>query len=1483
MNFKWLDNFCNSTFWNTTLTWNTSYPELTSCFERTVLVWIPCIYLWMFSGVEIYYYIHSRKRKIYLNWLNTTKFFMVSSICSFIVVRAIWHIIDRYNSHLLIRNVDIVVPITELITYLLVMIHMELNRRMGFRTSGILFIFWFFCTFCGALKVYSVISKWNDNSIFDKSYIFQYTMTLCMFVLNCFADYPSSDYDYKRFQRCCPEEGSSFLSRILFSWFTPLAWQGYKNLLEVSDLWDLRLEDMTRNVVPLFDKHWKNTQKKCGNSKPASVLPALVKSFGMTNLMGAFLKIIQDSLTFVSPFVLRWLINFVNEDEEMWKGFLYAFLLYAAASVQTLFLSQYFYRMFIIGVQVRTALISAIYRKSLRISCFCRKDNTIGEIVNLMAVDTQNFVDLLTYLNMIWSSPFQIIFSLILLWQTLGISVIAGVTTLIILIPLNTYIVNKTKTFQIKQMEYKDERIKVTNEVLSGIKILKLYAWELNFEDVIQKIRAKELYERKKASFMNAGSNFIWTCAPFLVSFVTFATYVFIDENNVLDATTAFVSISLFNILRFPMSMLPNLMSNIAQTAISLKRINKFMNLPEIDPRCVSHESQEDGALIIKNGNFAWGNEPILKNIDIKLPKGSLTAIIGHVGSGKSSLISALLGEMEKKDGQVNTIGTIAYVSQQAWIQNATLKNNILFGRKYNKDFYNSVVEACALKEDFQMLPGGDQTEIGEKGINLSGGQKQRVNIARAVYAQRDIYLFDDPLSAVDCHVAEHLFDRLIGPKGLLRNKTRVLSTHHITYLPQVDQLLVLKNGCISERGTYQELVKSKGAFAEFLEQHLRDCTESDDDIKMTELTSHSVGVPSAQILLNKLQEITNEKSRTNTPMGSLRLDKSPSIISREKSHYEDSIAESEHNFGQLTETEKMNVGGVSLKIYKQYIMSIGPMLSVFILFSNVLYQALGVGSSFWLSDWSNDKDAIIPSKKDKYLAVYGILGLGQGIASFLLSFAFAQGFYLSSVKAHQILLSSCIRALQSFFDTTPLGRILNRFSNDMNCLDNTLPIAVYQAVTTLFVLAGTLFVISYNSPIFLVLILLTGIVYFFIQRIYQTTCRQLKRMESVSRSPIYSFFSETLTGTSVIRAFVQQERFISELNKRLDVNQICYFYGLVANRWLAVRLESIANLIILFTALVTVIGRDSISPGIVGLSVSYALQITQTLNWLVRTICDVETNIVAIERLQEYYDAPQEAAWEIKDTTPEISWPRYGSVRFENYSVRYRPGLDLVLKNIDVHIAGGEKVGIVGRTGAGKSSLTLCLFRIIEAAEGAIYIDGIDISKLGLHSLRSKITIIPQDAVLFSGTLRMNLDPFNKHTDEEIWAALEHANLKKLVAEYPNGLSNSVSESGENVSIGQRQLICLARALLRKTKLFILDEATAAVDLETDELIQKTIRAQFHDCTILTIAHRLNTVMDYDKIIVLDEGCIREFGTPQDLIGQRGIFYGMCKESKLI
>ncbi|CAH2234392.1 jg21196 [Pararge aegeria aegeria] len=1558
-----LDDFCGSEFWDSNLTWYTENPKFTPCLEKTVLVWIPCLYLWVAAFLDGYYIINSKERNIPWNILNISKLLVTCLLIllKFVDLGVTVHKSSKEEED--VFNADYYAPTVKILTFILSATLLYYNRKYGMRASGVLFFFWLLLIFAGLPQLRSEIVshytlKEDENVQYNfVSYMIYYSLIILMFVLNCFADLPPRDTPYKFEKNQCPESASGFPSRLTFSWFDPLALTGFRRSLTESDLWALNPPDSSKEVVPKFDKFWERTLKKRENAngtkatysknsasvnfkpekerKPASILPALCLAFGGQFIFGALLKLINDILMFLSPQILKLLIRFVESKEPLWKGYLYAVGLIACATAQTMLLAHYFTRMYLVGMRIRTALTSAIYRKSLCISNSARKESTVGEIVNLMSVDAQRFVELTAYLNMIWSAPLQIALALYFLWGILGPSVLAGLAVMIVLIPVNGLIANRVKTLQIRQMKYKDERVKLMNEVLNGIKVLKMYAWEPSFEEQILKIRNKEMNVLKQTAYLNSATSFIWSCAPFLVTFLTFFTYVISDpENNVLkpdtifvsmslfyvmhlplgllpiivvsiievslmsfgcfvlvndhevlDSKRAFVALSLFNILRFPLSMLPNVISNVVQTAVGIKRLNKFMNCEELNVESVEHDPKEPNPLVIENGHFTWGDEsqPTLKNINIHIPRGSLVAVVGAVGSGKSSLLSALLGEMNKISGRVNTTGSVAYVSQQAWIQNATLQDNIIFGKPLEKSKYNNVINVCALKPDFEVLPGGDQTEIGEKGINLSGGQKQRVSLARAVYFDAENYYLDDPLSAVDSHVGKHIFDKVIGPSGLLKDKTRVWVTHNVSYLAQTDHILVLRDGEVSEAGTYQQLLEKKGAFAEFLLHHLSDAERTSpeelDEIKQ-ELESKL-----GSEFQNKLQRARSLSESTSESEQPAAGDRSGSVKRRTPDATTPNDLKEKN---KLIDAEKMETGSVKWSVYKHYLTSVGVAASAITILMNLVLQLFQVGSNYWLAKWSNDAEMMVngtvdKSRRDLYLGVYGGLGVGQVVSVSVSSLALYLGTLAAARVLHATLLAGVLRAPSiGFFDCTPVGRVLNRFSKDVDVLDNVLPMTLRGWTSCFFAVLGTLFVISFSTPIFVAVILPVGIVYYVIQRFYVATSRQLKRLESVSRSPIYSHFGESITGASTIRAYGVTQRFIEESERGVDHNQSCYYPSCIANRWLAVRLEMMGNLIIFFAALFCVLGRDTISPGLVGLSVSYALQITQTLNWLVRMTSEVETNIVAVERIKEYAETKQEAPWTV-GSGPGSTWPETGALQLERLSLGYREG-EPALRDLTCAVAPRDKLGIVGRTGAGKSTLTLGLFRIVEAMSGKILIDGIDISTIGLHQLRSRITIIPQDPVLFSGTLRMNLDPFGVYTDDEIWRSLEHAHLKTFVQGLQAGLLHEISEGGENLSVGQRQLVCLARALLRKTPLLVLDEATAAVDLETDELIQKTIRSEFASCTVLTIAHRLNTIMDSTRVMVLDRGQLVEFAPPQQLLQDKNsIFYGMAKDAGLV
>ncbi|KAF4093148.1 hypothetical protein AMELA_G00028850 [Ameiurus melas] len=1512
-----MNRFCSADssdpLWDWNRTWRAQNPDVTPCFQNTVLIWIPCFYLWLFAPFYFLYLKSHNRGYICMSRLNKAKTvtgLLLWIICWSDVFYAFW----ERGHRAAVAPVYLVSPTLLGITMLLATFFIQYERMKGVQSSGVMLNFWLVALVCATVTFRSKILQALDEPAaidlfrYTTFYIY-YALLLISLILSCISDQLPLFSPAVKDPNPCPEAGASFLSRISFWWITGLMMRGYKKPLEEKDLWSLNPDDESQMVVPQLVRRWNHecnkgkrpedkavyspkrstkAEEKDGQpieeseiliskasqkTREPSLFLALCRTFGPYFLISFVYKIIHDVLMFVGPEILRLLIQFVNDSSApSWHGYFYTALLFVCTCIQTLILQRYFHVCFVSGMRLRTAIVGAVYRKALVITNAARRTSTVGEIVNLMSVDAQRFMDLITYINMIWSAPLQVILALYFLWQNLGPSVLAGVAVMVLMVPVNAVIAMKTKTYQVAQMKSKDSRIKLMNEVLNGIKVLKLYAWELAFKDKVSQIRESELRVLKKAAYLAAVSTFTWVCAPFLVALSTFAVYVLVDENNILDAQKAFVSLALFNILRFPLNMLPMVISSMVQASVSLKRLRVFLSHEELEEDSVDRRAVTGApdSVRIVDGTFSWSKDdpPALKRINVCIPEGALVAVVGQVGSGKSSLLSTLLGEMHKQEGFVSVKGSVAYVPQQAWIQNATLKENIVFGQQMKESYYWRVLEACALLPDLEILPGGDDTEIGEKGVNLSGGQKQRVSLARAVYCGCSVYLLDDPLSAVDAHVGKHIFEKVIGPQGLLQGHTRVLVTHGLSFLPQVDLILVMEDGQIREAGSYTELLDRNAAFAEFLRSHTN--TEQEEE-------SEGVGDTAPQKTLeNGGPAPPLRQSQVSLNAGTAKQKTESNDVNEQKTKSADAA--------KLTEADKAKTGRVKLAVFWEYMKAIGVCLSIFSILLFLVHHVASLGSNYWLSLWTDDPviNGTQPNR-DMRLGVYGALGLSQGIAVFCYSISVSIGGILASRYLHETMLHNVLRSPMSFFERTPSGNLVNRFSKETDTIDSVIPSIIKMFMGSMFNVLGSCAVILIATPLVAIIILPLGLFYFFVQRFYVASSRQLKRLESVSRSPVYTHFSETLLGTSVIRAFGVQKRFIGESDRRVDHNQKAYFPSIVANRWLAVRLEFVGNCIVMFAAFFAVIARDSLSPGIVGLSISYALQVTASLNWLVRMSSEMETNIVAVEKVKEYEETEKEAEWRLEKSSVPAGWPTGGHIEIRNFGLRYRQDLDLAVRDISVTIEGGEKVGIVGRTGAGKSSLTLGLFRIIEAAQGEISIDGVNIAELGLHELRSRITIIPQDPVLFSGSLRMNLDPFDGYSDEEVWKALELAHLKTFVSGLQEKLNHECSEGGENLSLGQRQLVCLARALLRKTKILVLDEATAAVDVETDELIQSTIRTQFEECTVLTIAHRLNTIMDYTRVLVLDKGQMVEFDSPSSLIAKRGIFYRMAKDSGLV
>ncbi|WWC88113.1 uncharacterized protein L201_003017 [Kwoniella dendrophila CBS 6074] len=1317
-----------------------------------------------------------------------------------------------------------------------------------------------------------------------------------------------------------PVSTANIFEKLTFSWLTPLLSLGTKKFLGEEDMWALPSGDSAESLSNKLHLSWENQLNlvKDGKKKKPSLSLAIFKAFGAPYIMAGLFKGTYDILNFLQPQLLRLLLSFVSsygtdKPQPPIAGFAISILMFISANVATSILHQYFQRCFETTMRIRGGLVTLIYRKSLVLSNGEKSGRTTGDIVNLQSVDAVRIGDVCQYGHIAWSGPFQIVIAFISLYRLVGWQAFMGVAVMIISLPANTILNRINKRYQRQMMKIKDTRTRTMNEILNNIKSIKLYGWEKSFSEKIYNIRNnQELKMLRRIGINFAFVNFIWQGTPFLVAFSTFATFAFTSKKP-LTSEIIFPAISLFQLLSFPMAMFANIINSIIEATVSLGRLEDFLSGEELDPnaRKVIRPSEDpqggpkngDVVVSIKNGDFRWianAEQPTLENIDLEIKKGELYAIIGRVGDGKSSLLGSMLGEMTRSEGSVTIRGEVAYFSQNSWILSATVKDNIVFGHRFDPDFYEEVLDACALRQDLAVLQSGDRTEVGEKGVSLSGGQKARISLARAVYARADIYLLDDPLAAVDSHVGRHIFDKVTGPNGLLKGKARILCTNAVTFLPQADQIIMLRRGIILERGQYDEAMNNTSS------ELYKLITGLGKQSAKGEEGSDGSSTPTVIEEDNDDEQSINEKEEESTidDSASLRKRKAyrrmstanmrrSSVISIRQAK-RDAIKDLRESAKPKEHSEK---GNVKKEVYKNYIAAASKIGVVIFLLAMLSGQGLGILSNFVLRQWAskNTNSQDDPDSGDyrqkvvKYLTIYGIVGLSGSILN-VVSFATLKLVIAlnSGRKLHDKAFGNLMRSPLSFFELTPTGRILNLFSRDIFVIDEVLIFALGSFFRTTTQVVGTVAVIAYGAPFVLLVFIPLGLLYRMVMRYYLATSRELKRLDAVSRSPIFSFFGETLSGLPVIRGYGQKSRFIANNEARIDRNQACYMPAMTINRWLAVRLEFLGSCLMFSTALVSVaalINYNSVDAGLVGLLMSYTISVTGTLNWLVRSASEVEQNIVSVERVLGYANLPSEAPDFIEDKKPSVNWPEQGSIEFDNFSMRYRPELDLCLRDVSVKINGGERVGVVGRTGAGKSSMTLALFRILEAAGGKILIDGIDISTIGLHDLRSVVSIIPQDPQLFEGSLRNNIDPTNVSSDADIWQALSQAHLKDHVTDNMGGtLDAEIAEGGSNLSAGQRQLVCFARALLRKTKILVLDEATSSIDLETDEAVQDILRGpDFKGVTTITIAHRINTILDSDKVLVMSEGKVAEYESPEVLIGrEESLFAALVKEAGL-
>jgi len=1042
---------------------------------------------------------------------------------------------------------------------------------------------------------------------------------------------------------------------------------------------------------------------------------------------------------------------------------------------------------------------------------------------------------------------------------------------MIFLAPVNMVVFSIVSKQRREVLKYSDLRVKMMNEILSGIRIIKFYAWERPFGKEVGELRGKELAALTKLAYTAAiGFSLILMAAPLIQPVLVFLTYTAIQDTP-LNAATAFTTVALFNMMRFPFAFLPMGLLQYIQSKISLSRLERYLDLPELSEYVVDEQQSTQGETCIgsvsmKNASFSWVDpdakpvRPIqvekksarkrgngaaadlgssqhssgasvdteatstptitLQDLSCGVASGSLVAVVGSVGSGKSSFLSAILGEMEPINGGQVFItkpadakpGFVSYCSQTPWVVNDTLRGNILFGRQFKEERYNSVLEACALVDDLAVLPAGDLTEIGERGINLSGGQKARVSLARALYdAETRLILMDDPLSAVDSHVGEHIFSQAIC--GDVSNGcTRILVTHHVHLLSRCDQVIVLEKGRIQHCGRYDELVASGVDFAGALDVEVK------ENSKAAKERTTASGTPDAEDSKMEADASSQEQMAKNGKT--------------------------------LVKEEEKEEGAVAGSAYHHYAKAGGYCVAIMICVIQGLGRAAEIGSGFWLAFWA--KESVRAENRGEphdtadtnyFIAMYALFGFLGILGLTGRSILIALHRLRASRKLHDGLAESMLRAPISFFDVTPTGRILNRFAADMDKVDLELTQSLSQGISTLFNVFGAIAaIIAATEGTVLVPLVPMGFAYYLIQKWFRKTSTELQRINSVANSPIFSDFSQILSGTSTIRAYGEEGRFFTQCKTSFDTMNASFMLIQLASSWLSLRLDVLGGFMGAFIGGVAV-ATNSINPGWVGLALSYSIEVSNFLKHGVKMIATIEAQMNSVERILFYTEQVQPEPPEyIQDKDPDPSeWPSNGTIEFENASMRYRDG-PLVLKNISVSIRGGEKIGVCGRTGSGKSSLMIALFRISETeseADGRILIDGVNIREIGTAALRMSLSIIPQDPIIFSNTVRYNLDPFGKASDTELWEVLDKVQMTDAITELPNGLEEQVAEGGENFSQGQRQLLCIARALLRKPRILVMDEATASIDNTTDAGIQDMIRENFGDATVLTIAHR--------------------------------------------
>ncbi|XP_072050893.1 ATP-binding cassette sub-family C member 9-like [Amphiura filiformis] len=1315
----------------------------------------------------------------------------------------------------------------------------------------------------------------------------------------------------------------------LFFWIRWLLDLGYKRPLEMKDLGTLPRKHQTEYN---YEKLRKEFQREMENATEAGREPSLWKVYYKTfsgMLFKSFLaKFAQEFVIYIEPLCLYVITqqltansvdtspHMVTISELFSNVYILCLIFVAAPFISSISSKVHDYFSTCVGVHLRSGMQALVYEKTLRIYNLAGEDLTMGNITNHMSTDAMNLQYLCEKLHLVWSVPTRVVCVGITLSFFVGWSAIFGFLVALLMIPLQKAVIGQIAKYQTLTQKNSDVRLKRSNEMLQGIKLLKLYGWEDEFRERIMEARNEELKSLYQLNFQFVNLVTVAYTVGNSIPLVLYATYPYLTGNNI-TASLAFTVLILCYFVYDPLFNFPNILSTLVNATVATRRLTKFFthSEKETETEIGGHiDETPNVGMPPHNGTskgfrFNWKRKwkgffsgveeetiPLMMTQHLthingvdqsrksavddevtvikiwnggnktSIERGKLIMVVGAVGSGKSSLLSAIIGEMTTLKGTVNVHNQnngVAYSAQTAWILNASLKTNILFGKPYNKSRYKRIIDACALQQDIDILPAGDLTEIGEKGINLSGGQKQRVSVARAMYSENNIVLLDDPLSALDVHVGGHLFKEGIIGILIKDGKTVVLVTHQLQFLQYADKVLVMQDCAIVHDGTFDEVRSSDPSLFASWKQSLVERTESEFQQSESDVEEES------HALMKQVYQRVPGKGINNDYSNDQAL----------------------NHDGQLTQDEELERGSVSFRVYKYFVKSMGwPIVVIYVLLRFTL-EAVTLSKLFWLAAWSEASEKVNASTNNTtdmvevdnryYIAVFGCITLLFSVVVFSITIIGVTAIFIAAKNIHSEMIRNIIGSPLRFFDTTPAGRIMNRLSSDTHIVDSKLMLTLMALIRSFISLPSFMTTVVIIQPIFLIGLIPVAIAFCLVYKRYIASSRELHRLNSITKSPVFAHFSETLGGLSTIRAYKAQERLFNELIRRIDVNNTAFLYLSACNGWIGSTLAILTAILMLMASITSVFmaetGRLHVSE--VGLVLFFTFVMPVLLMNTIQNSADTEIMMNAVERIQYYTELPNEPKG---GKEPARSWPQRGEIMIEDIHVRYANHLPSVLRSVNLYIAPGEKVGICGRTGSGKSSLTLTLFRVIDTYKGRIVIDGEDIANISLRTLRQRLCIIPQDPILFTGTIRDNIDPQGSKSDKELWNALESVKLGQVVSQLDAGLDYEVSEGGENFSVGQRQLFCLVRAFLRNSRILIMDEATASIDYDTESIVQDTVKSIFGDKTVITIAHRVSTILKSDTIVVLNEGQIAEYDTPENLLANdSSIFASLVQANK--